>query len=90
MTKKRGNSLSVKGGFLGTSFDLPEDMPKGQEMAFVGLLPTTDGLFYTVSGVMSLEKGIVLWCRYDKADLLELGLDRAETHLAATNTRGHQ
>ena len=88
MTKKKGNSPSVKRK-VDDSLSLPKDLSKGQEMAFVGLLPTSDGLFYTVSGVMNLEKGIVLKCSYDKADLLEMGRDRAETHLAVINTRGH-
>jgi len=88
VTKKKGNPPTVKGK-VDNSLSLPKDLSKGQEMAFVGLLPTKDGLFYTVSGVMNLEKGIVLKCSYDKADLLEMGLDRAETHLAVINTRGH-
>ena len=87
MTKKKGNSLNARRK-VDPALVLPKDLIKGQEMAFVGLLPTSDGLFYTVNGVMNLEKGIVLRCSYDKADLLELGLDRAETHLALQNTKG--
>ena len=87
MTKKKGNSLNARRK-ADAALVLPKDLIKGQEMAFVGLLPTSDGLFYTVNGVMNLEKGIVLRCSYDKADLLELGLDRAETHLALQNTKG--
>jgi hypothetical protein len=87
VTKKKGNSLNARRK-ADASLVLPKDLIKGQEMAFVGLLPTSDGLFYTVSGVVNLTKGIVLRCSYDKADLLELGLDRAETHLALQNTKG--
>jgi len=72
---------------LKSCFDLPDDV-KSLEMAFVGLLAGEDGLYYTLKGELHLGKGIVLTCDYDKADLIELGLDRAETHLMAVNSRG--
>lgn len=64
---------------------LPEDAITSK-IAFVGLLKAKDRLFYTVKGTYDLEAEKGFNISFEKADLLELGLDRAETHLANMNT----
>ena len=64
------------------------EMPKGtkvREIGFAGLLEEKEGLFYFVKGRVDLKKGIVLSCEYDKADILEIGLNKAENHLYNSN-----
>ena len=92
MPEKKKKGIPLKKGQkqakhkLVSCFDLPDDA-KSLEMTFVGLLAGEDGLYYTLRGKLHLGKGIVLTCDYDKADLIELGLDRAETHLMIANSR---
>lgn len=86
MSEKRKKGQKQVKAKLTSCFDLPEDA-RSLEVAFVGLLAGKDGLYYTLRGKLHLGKGVVLSCLYDKADLIELGLDRAETHLMNANSR---
>ena len=52
---------------------------------FGGLIEAPEGLYYFVKGVVDLKKGIVLKCSYDQADILEMGLAKANTHLYSSN-----
>lgn len=85
MSEKRKKVQKLAKTKLASCFNLPDDA-KSLEVAFVGLLAGDDGLYYPLRGRLHLGKGIVLSCVYDKADLIELGLDRAETHLMNSNS----
>ena len=71
---------------LEMGLDMPKDARK-REIGFAGLLEEKEGLFYFVKGRVDLKKGIVLSCEYDKADILEIGLNKAETHLYNSNRK---
>jgi hypothetical protein len=70
------------------ALEMSLDMPKGtktKEIGFAGLLEEKEGLYYFVKGRVDLKKGIVLSCEYEKADILEIGLNKAGKHLYSLN-----
>jgi len=83
--KKTQKKTQVEPKAPNSVFELPDDA-KSLEMAFVGLLPGKDGLYYTLTGKAHLGKGIMLTCEHSKADLIEFGLARAEVYLENENT----